>query len=43
MTWVASNKLTTQKAAMTSSENIHYIYVLDDSGSMKGRKWTDLI
>lgn len=43
MTWVASNQLSTQKAAMTSSEHIHYIYALDDSGSMSGQKWTDLM
>ena len=43
MKWVNSNALTSQQMAMTSSEAIHYIFALDDSGSMSGQKWFDLM
>lgn len=29
--------------ASTKSENLHYIFALDDSGSMSGQKWRDLM
>lgn len=43
MKWVASNSLDAQKMAMTSTQSIHFIFALDDSGSMGGQKWLDLM
>jgi len=42
MNYVKSNALETQKL-MTTPNPVHYIFVLDDSGSMSGRKWKDLM
>lgn len=43
MKWVNSNALTAQQMSMTSTEPMHYIFALDDSGSMGGQKWADLM
>jgi hypothetical protein len=44
MNYVQSNALDAQKVAMSSkTEPTHYIFALDDSGSMSGQKWTDLM
>jgi hypothetical protein len=45
MKYVKSNALDAQKAAMsaTTTQPTHYIFALDDSGSMYGQKWSDLM
>jgi hypothetical protein len=42
MKYVKSNALDAQKAAMNDKPT-HYIFALDDSGSMQGQKWKDLM
>jgi len=42
MNYVKSNALEIQKL-MTTQNPVHYIFALDDSGSMSGTRWQDLM
>lgn len=43
MKYVKSNALEAQKMSMAATGPTHYIFALDDSGSMSGQKWADLM
>jgi len=43
MNFVKSNAVNIQKETALAVDPIHYIFALDDSGSMHGSKWNDLM